>query len=268
MAENKLPYKTYFDRYLKTKENSTCKICGKPTKWNSGTKQYCVYCSCTCRNLDQDWKNIRNNEMLNKYGTLTTHNFEKYSNTCATKTIEKYNDAYIDGYIINYDIKNNIISAHCNKCNSDFSCSRSIFYQRLFLHKIPVCTNCLKIRKSDGKSLQEQDILNFIKTFYTDTIIDHTRKILGERMELDFYFPDIHKAIEYDGTYHHADNRFYDPDDYISLKQCTAQELWDHDNKKNEMCKSKNIELLRIPEYDWETNTELIKTQIKAFLNK
>jgi hypothetical protein len=34
------------------------------------------------------------------------------------------------------------------------------------------------------------------------------------------------------------------------------------------MCKSKNIELLRIPEYDWEINTESIKTQIKAFLNK
>lgn len=51
---HKISYKKYFDKYLKTKENSTCKICGNDCYFDREHHCYCKYCSARCRNLDKD----------------------------------------------------------------------------------------------------------------------------------------------------------------------------------------------------------------------
>lgn len=262
---HKIDSKTYFDLYFKTLENSTCKICKKQTKWNNTKKCYCTYCSTKCRNLDPGWQEKRNNKMISTYGKLTTANKDKYSKTCENKTFLKYKKQYTDGVLRSYDIKTKYIHAHCNICNNDFSCLLSTFTHRLNYLHIPACTFCKKQRSHSGKSLQENEVFKFIKTIYMGNVLTHDRKIL-HGLELDFYFPELNIAIEYDGTYHHADKRFYSPHDIIKLKHCTAQDIWLKDVHKNQYCDILGIKLLRIAEYDWENNTDVIKNQIKLFL--
>ena len=70
----------------------------------------------------------------------------------------------------------------------------------------------------------------------------------------------------YDGTYWHADSRFYKATDYVSSKHCTAQEIWDYDNNKINECSKLNIKLIRIKEYDWLNSNDEVKEKIKTII--
>lgn len=264
---HKISYKKYFDKYLKTKENSTCKICGNGCYFDSGHHCYCKYCSARCRNLDKEWQDKRNTIVFKKYNTLTVQNNEKQYNTWRHKILDRFNAIYKTGYVIDYDFATKKIIAHCNKCNNNFECSYNCLELRLTVYNIEPCTNCLRSKKFNGKSQKELDVLSYIKTFFTENIIDHDHTQLN-RLELDFWFPTLSKAIEFDGTYHHADPRFYDKDDIITLKKKTAKEIWEQDKLKDEMCNERNIKLLRIAEYDWDNDNENIKTKIYNFLTE
>lgn len=209
--------------------------------------------------------------MLKKYGILTAppskEKLENYRKNCAEYTVNKLSNLFKDGYIKNYDYNTKIVTAHCNKCDKDFSCALNVLQQRLYIRKTTGCTYCLKNIGHNGESKVELLVLDFIKSIYTDEIIQHAKNILPEkRMELDFYFPELNKAIEFDGTYWHADKRFYKANDLIECKRTKASTIWKRDQKKDKMCKKLNIDLFRIKEYDWTYNTEEIKTQIKNFL--
>ena len=117
-----------------------------------------------------------------------------------------------------------------------------IFEQIFFDHRCGHgCKKCaLENRPIINVSKPEQEILNFIKTFYNGEIITNDRKVL-EGKELDLYFPKENLAIEYDGLFWHnnIDNSY-----------------------KFEECRKKGIRLIRITEPEWEKE----KYKIKYFL--
>lgn len=78
--------------------------------------------------------------------------------------------------------------------------------------------------------------------------------------------PDIKVGIEYDGEYWHADPRRFKPTDVIKDK--TAQEIWDRDKRKNLLCESKGINLLRIKEYDYKQDRAKILTDLYKYIIK
>ena len=104
------------------------------------------------------------------------------------------------------------------------------------IYSMQNCPKCVM----NGTSQQEQEILNFIKTFYGGEIITNDRKVL-EGKELDLYFPKENLAIEYDGLFWHnnIDNSY-----------------------KFEECRKKGIRLIRITEPEWIRQ----KYKIKYFL--
>ena len=268
---HKLTYKQYYDNYLKTETDGFCKLCHKETYWDPNKHNYCVYCSPTCRNLDPDWMNLRNKIMLNRYGILTTpsdkEKVDNYKKERAEKSINKLSKLFTDGYIKDYNYNSKIITAYCNKCNTEFSENIAAFRHRLYCTKITGCPYCLKQLRHNGESRAEYIVLEYLKTIYSGNIITHIKGILEDkRLELDFYFPDLNKAVEYDGTYWHADKRFYNANDLIECKRTKAKTIWNRDKKKNKLCNDLNISLFRIKEYDWTNNIEEIKNQIKKFL--
>lgn len=97
-----------------------------------------------------------------------------------------------------------------------------------------------------GPSKFEQDVLDFIKTFYKEDILQGDTKILYG-LELDIVIPKLNLAIECNGEHWHS----------IDFKHKNY-----HKNKTEE-CESKGIRLLHIWESDWTQKNEIIKSIIK-----
>ena len=152
---------------------------------------------------------------------------------------------------------------HCNLCKNDMYINYSTFSQRLRYYNAEPCIICNPLEKSYSK--EEKDLLKYIKTIYNDTIIENDRIILNGK-ELDIYLPKLKLAFEYDGTYWHADSRFYNENDII--KDRIAKDIWITDNNKNNLCNELNINLIRIKEYDWITNNIEEKNKIKNIINE
>jgi hypothetical protein len=73
----------------------------------------------------------------------------------------------------------------------------------------------------------------------------------GRLLELDFWFPEINKAIEYNGTYWHKSN-------YVKIK----------DEIKKRKCIERGIDLLVIDENDWLSNKQSVLDNINMFINR
>lgn len=50
LSRNNISTKHYYDTYIKKPGEGVCKMCGKPTRFNSITRGYSTYCSNKCIN--------------------------------------------------------------------------------------------------------------------------------------------------------------------------------------------------------------------------
>lgn len=123
----------------------------------------------------------------------------------------------------------------------------------------PYCFDTKKFVFSKGEKAIEQ-ILNDLNIVYLPqyTFSNCRDKNL---LPFDFYLPELNKCIEYDGQHH------YYPVTFNGISYEHAQEnhlnIVKHDKIKDKYCENNNIELLRIPYYDFK-NIEVI---VKGFLN-
>lgn len=97
------------------------------------------------------------------------------------------------------------------------------------------------------KSKAEQELLDYIKSIYSGSIIENTRKIING-YELDLYLPDLQLAIEYNGIYWH------------SIKYKTKS----YHYNKSIACKDKDIRLIHIYEHE---SIDYIKELISNIIN-
>ena len=111
-----------------------------------------------------------------------------------------------------------------------------------------------KGEKAVGQVLQDLDIVYLQQYTFNDC---RDKNLLP----FDFYLPNLNKCIEYDGQHH-----FY-PVTFNGVSEERAKENYlmtvKHDKIKNEYCNNNDIELLRIPYYDFK-NIEVI---VRNFLN-
>lgn len=154
------------------------------------------------------------------------------------------------------------ISIKCTICNNTMEHIRNGFiYKRIKKNLIP-CSYCLP--KPIQTSFKKEAFKQFIKENYNGTILENNRLILGNNLEIDIFLPDKNIGFEFDGTYWHADSRFYKEDTYIYGKNMYAKDIWKRDLNKDIIAKKKGIKLIRIKEFDWD-NDPLIKEIIKTY---
>lgn len=117
-------------------------------------------------------------------------------------------------------------------------------------YQIPEIKNKIKVKNS---SVNEKEVLAFIKSIYSGEIVENDRNIIAP-LELDIYLPEKHLAIEYNGCYYH------------SVEKGLAE---DYHLLKSKLCSAKGILLIHISEDDWqnETQRESIKTHIHHILD-
>lgn len=106
---------------------------------------------------------------------------------------------------------------------------------------------------SNNISKQEREIHLFLSDASID-FVSNTKQILvnpltNSHLELDLYFPNLNKAIEFNGEYWHSKPK--------AIKR---------DKIKANLCKEKNIDLLVIMYNDWIADEKICKQQIINFL--
>jgi len=85
-----LKIKDYFDQYLKTKENSTCRFCGKDTIWMKGLGRYKQHCNQKCSGNNPHMMEQRKKTCIERYGTDNINNTEWKINKTKQVCLEKY----------------------------------------------------------------------------------------------------------------------------------------------------------------------------------
>lgn len=219
--------------------------------------------------------------VYDKYGTKNYSSTEDFKNKYKETCLKKYNSEHyyqsliyknkcndtISNRLLNYNLKilyknKDIVKLYCNNCENEFIISYSGFISLLNKYDNSFCPHCTRIIEH-GKSLKEKELLEYIKTFYIKQIDINTRNIIPPK-EIDIYLPELKIGFEFDGTFWHADPRFYKPDDLI--KEQTAAQIWEKDEIKNKLAESLGIKLIRIKEYDWDNYKIDIKEKIKKLI--
>ena len=131
--------------------------------------------------------------------------------------------------------RNNIYKYKCNKCNTQYIQFHNSYFK---------CEKCYPRVKSQ----MQNDLTDFIRTIYTNTIISNTRKIITP-YELDIYLPKDKLAIEFNGLYHHSKA---DKDYHLM---------------KTNMCESQGIRLIHIFEDEWVQKRKIVERKLLSILN-
>ena len=116
-----------------------------------------------------------------------------------------------------------------------------------------------KNRKIVKISKGEKEVLEYVKSIYSGTIIENDRTQMEpnsennwlENHELDIWLPGIKVAIEYNGTYWHSLPNIVESDHFKKLQ-----------------CESKGISLISISEQDWTDDQERCKMAIFSHIGK
>lgn len=165
------------------------------------------------------------------------------------KSVQHFKD-YLkkcDCVLERYDPETKRVTFTCNKCHTTNTFVRSLLdrYDRTNDYKI--CHTC----NSKYSSKPEQDILDYIKTIYSGSILSRDRQLLAG-VELDIVIPDKKLAIEYDGLYWHNENVV----------------PWDYHVKKTNQCEERSYQLIHIFEDEWQHKKEIVKSRISGLLGK
>lgn len=136
------------------------------------------------------------------------------------------------------------VMTKCPKCgNFDEHVFGDVFNmskENLKLNRVLMCSTCAK---SYTLSKYEEEIADFVSSFYTGECIRNSHQIIKPK-ELDLYYPEKKIAIEFNGDYFHSE-RCGTPNDY-------------HYNKFK-LCLNNKILLVSIFEKEWCSNKNAIK---------
>ena len=161
-----------------------------------------------------------------------------------------HND-YIDDLVNGKLNSGSIIKTKCPICGEfDEHLLNNVFILKsgkLKHYAAPLCSNCVNKQIT---SSYEQEIADYVSTFYSGECVRNNRSILNGK-ELDLYYPEKKVAIEFNGDYWHNEN--HKPRDY-------------HYNKFKD-CLNSCITLVSIFENEWKLKKIHIKNYLKDLFN-
>lgn len=191
--------------------------------------------------------------------------FGYYSNMKSEISKNKLRETFLLKYGVDNPMKSELLRERFEICKNDnyikylinkvslFSCEKghnfeisSDNYNSRISSNITLCTVCNPI--GDSQSIKEKEVFEFIKSIYDDEIIQSYR----DGIEIDIYLPELEIGFEFNGIWWHSEK--YKPKNY-------------HIDKTN-WFKRKGIKIIHIWEDDWNSKTDIIKSQIRNILRK
>ena len=185
-----------------------------------------------CVFFNEDIKNKIKNTQLNKL------NYAKSQNLVTINDLVKMFNR--DETTILNDIR--LLNLKIIKFDNDFR-----FY--IETSNLPILSDFFSKTDACGKSYCEKELVDFVKSIYSDEIVENTKRIIPPK-ELDIYIPKMKLAIEYNGLYWHDENHV-DRNYHLT---------------KTNMCNKKGIDLIHVFEDDWLYKKEIVKSMIASRL--
>lgn len=219
-----------------------------------------------------EFQNENNNKRKNKWLNNTeSYEYKKLYNT----KIEYYLDK---GYTLDESeelLKERQTTFTIDKCikkygyyngNKIFKNRQSKWIKKMFNE-----TTCM----STGRSLIADKFINNLIDSINDDII--TQKFLYGINEIFIYDNIIKKAnrydlcynnkiIEFNGDFWHSNPKIFKPDDIHKIKKIKCSDIWKLDNRKIELAKEHNYDVLIIWESEYINNETEIINKCKKFL--
>lgn len=176
-------------------------------------------------------------------GTLPYHSKQSikkrskhYSSTMLKRRVETNNVTLTS---TDDELIKKIFKFKCNKCGSSQIDHGFSFF---------VCEKCFpKVR-----SRYELELKEFFDSINIE-YLNNCRKIVDNRFELDFYFPEKKLALEFNGLYYHGELSNNKNKEYHLLK--------------TDFCKEKDISLIHIFEDEWVNKKDIVKSKLLYLLN-
>jgi len=171
-------------------------------------------------------------------------NLEKYGTDNPMKSEMVRSDLIIsnDPHYIKY-LSNSISLFFC-EIGHEFEMNIDIYHSRR-KNGIDLCTVCNPI--GDSRSIKENDLHEFIKSIYNGEVIQSYK----DGLEIDVYLPELKLGFEFNGLYWHSEK-------YKEKKY--------HSDKTNYF-KDRGIRIVHIWEDDWDNKKEIIKSQIRNWID-
>lgn len=151
-----------------------------------------------------------------------------------------------------YKTMNDKVSVKHNKCNNIYKVTPHKF--------VNYGRRCPKCGSSKGETETERVLKELNINYETQYIFDDLLSNLGNPLRFDFAIFDnddnLSFLIEYDGEFHYK--QLYNEHDLKGQQE--------RDELKNEYCKSHNIDLLRIPYWEFDNLEQIIKDKLKGLI--
>lgn len=119
----------------------------------------------------------------------------------------------------------------------------------------PYCFDTKKFIFSKGEKSIENVLDELNITYLPQYTFDDCRD--KNMLPFDYYIPSLNKCIEYDGQHHYFPVNFNGVSDECALESHVSTVR--HDEIKNKYCENNNIDLLRIPYYNFKDIEVLVR---------
>lgn len=225
-----------------------CKVCGKDvTSFKNMERGYLEHCSCSCAQLDADTRAKLAKTCLSKYGTVNPAQskvvHDKMESTCEKRYGTK--NVFASEYgkeKIKQVMKERYGVENCQQCKAIKEKTQKTVLERYGV------TCSYHVKGNFHTSKGELELFEFVKQHFSDAKHGDRQQVWP--LELDVFIPSLSAALEYDGDYWHS-----------------LPDMIERDKVKNEMCKEKNLTLIRVKESDWTKNNMNEKNRILEILN-
>ena len=175
-----------------------------------------------------------------KFQTRISHINECFISNLHPSYIEKLNSGEIK--------VDSIVETKCPKCgNYDRHSFNNVYHLKSETYTPRLCHSCYK---SLSTSKYEDEIADYISTFYSGELVRNSRNIISP-LELDLYYPEKKIAIEFNGDYWHNESRV----------------TYNYHYNKFKKCFDSGIILVSIFEHEWLSNKESIKDYLIDLFN-
>ena len=175
-----------------------------------------------------------------KFQTRISHINEDFISNLHPSYIEKLNSGEIK--------VDSTVETKCPKCgNYDRHSFNNVYHLKSETYTPRLCHSCYK---SLSTSKYEDEIADYISTFYFGELIRNSRNIISP-LELDLYYPEKKIAVEFNGDYWHNESRVTSDYHYNKFKKCFDS----------------GIILVSIFEHEWLSNKYSIKDYLIDLFN-
>lgn len=226
-----------------------CVMCGKTVKtYNGNTDGYTPHCCCSCAQKNPETREVFKKTCIELYGTDNPSKSKVVQDKMKKTCVERYGATNIFGSETGKQKikKTNLERYGCENPQQNIDIKKKT--KTTLVEKYGVTCGyhtCKDYHRSKG----EVELYEFVKSMKVDA--RHNDKKVIWPMELDIYIPSLNIGIEYDGDYWHS-----------------LPNMVERDKLKDEVCKDKNISLIRIKESDWKKDGNTVKSYIKRRILK